>query len=369
MAGGMMKFGLIGLLALGASCASHQQDTRAIWANYIDVERACHPEDGGVRSPAVLVTIDGARWQEVFNGEDTSRVAAPRRKARDLFPNLYHLATDRGAMVGAPGKGHIHATGPNFISLPGYTEILTGRSPLACQSNECSAVATPTVLDEAYAAGARVAAFSSWEKLQRAITVAPGRFFVSCGRDGDPTIQPFPGGGEYRPDSVTAYEALRYLAKEQPDVLFVGLGDPDEYAHRGDYEGYVRALSFADAVVGEVFAILDRMGDRGARTNVFVTSDHGRAEDFKNHGGYAPESARVWLFAAGPAITARGRVASSDDRRLADVAPTMRVVLGLESDGSSHAGRPMGELLSEAQPATAHVDLEYRPREPHDSQP
>src|SRR5262249_22283697 len=158
--------------------------------------------------------------------------------------------------------------------LPGYTEIMTGRSPIACQDNDCRPTETPTVLDEAWASGASVAAFASWERLDRALTVAPGRFPVSCGRDSDPTIDPFPGGGDFRPDVITSYLALRHLWIAKPDVLYIGLGEPDEYAHRGDYAGYIASLRAADAVLGRLFDILDRMGERGARTNVFATSDH-----------------------------------------------------------------------------------------------
>jgi hypothetical protein len=266
------------------------------------------------------------------------------------MPNVHRLAQERGALLGAPGRGSIAASGPEFVSLPGYTEILSGRAPRACQSNDCPRATAPTLLDEVWASGAAVAAFASWERLDRAITSVPGRFLVSCGRDGDPTVDPYPGSGDFRPDAITAYLALDELWREQPDVLFLGLGEPDEYAHRGDREGYVDALRLDDTIVGQLFRVLERMGERGAATNVMVTADHGRANDFRGHGGWAPESARVWLLAAGPAFEARGRVASLEPRRLADVAPTLRVVLGLDADRSTLAGHAMSELFGTTPP-------------------
>jgi hypothetical protein len=352
LASGIAKAMVAALVVAGASCASTHRDVRSRSAHAIDAARAKN-EGRAIDSPVVLVTIDGARWQEVFLGTDGGRAHDTPRAPREILPNLYRLAADRGALVGAPGRGVIKATGPNYVSLPGYTEILTGRSPLRCQDNDCPPVDAPTVLDEAYAAGAKVAAFASWEKLDRALTVAPGRFPVSCGRDGDPTIDPWPGHGQFRPDAITAYLALRHLVTELPDVLFLGLGEPDEYAHHDDYEGYVRSLSFADAILGQLFAVLDRMGERGASTHVFVTADHGRASSFRDHGGWAPESARVWLFAAGPTIAARGRVPAPGEHRLADVAPTIRVVLGLEGDRSDDAGRPLSELFGDRPSALA----------------
>ena len=309
----------------------------------------------GVAAPVVLITIDGARWQEIFDGTDPALSHAPRRSARDLVPRLDRIVRERGAAIGGPGRGVIRATGPNFVSLPGYTELLTGRAPIGCQDNTCPLIQIPTVLDDAHAAGASVAVFGSWEMLDRAVSSRPGSFPVSVGRGGDARIDPAPGVGDFRPDRLTAELALHHLETERPDVLYVGLGEPDEYGHHDDYAGYLRALAFADAFVGRVEDALGRMGKRGASTHVFVTADHGRAREFKGHGGWAPESARVWLVAAGPSIAARGRVVSPSERHLADVTPTMRTVLGLtparEPDRSHDRdrgwpGEPIDELFA-----------------------
>ncbi len=294
------------------------------------------------RVPIVLVTLDGARWQEIFAGADPERSPPPQRlpSAAELMPNLHAM----DAEVGAPGAGVIRATGPNFVSSPGYREILTGRASDACQSNECPRIATETLLDEASAAGLRVAAFASWEKIDLAATARPGAFRVSAGRAGDPDIEPWPGTGDFRPDALTSQVALEHLVREEPDVLFLGLGEPDEYAHRGDYEGYLRSLERADAILGRLEATLARMGDRGAWTHVFVTADHGRAYDFRGHGGWAPESSRVWLFAKGPRVVAHGAVKSPRERHLSDIAPTVRALLGLPAPKRDLAS---GDVLSE----------------------
>ena len=175
-------------------------------------------------------------------------------------------------------------------------------------------------------------------------------------------IDPRPGVGNFRRDRFTAELALHHLATEQPDVLYVGLGEPDEYGHRDDYAGYLAALSYADAFVGRILDTLDHMGPRGSRTHVVVTADHGRARDFKGHGGAFPESARVWLFAAGPSITARGLVASSRERHLADVTPTLRSLVGLpQPRDRSHdrdlgwAGEPLTELFPTSQAGASPI--------------
>jgi hypothetical protein len=345
MAATWTQAAFVALFAVGMSCAAGGPDRLTAWGP--DKTEPLPPRGNReMWHPVVLVTIDGARWQEIFEGTDPKLADGPRRASREIVPHLDRMARERGAAIGAPGRGTIRATGPNFVSLPGYTEILSGRAPHGCPDNSCGRATLPTVLDEAYAAGGTVAAFTSWDRLERAATAWPGRFVVSSGRRNDPAISPKPGAGNYRPDRVTAEVALRHLVVERPDVLYVGLGDADEQAHRSNYRGYLEALTHADAFVGRVLEVLGRMGGRGERTHVIVTADHGRAHDFRNHGQMAPESARVWLVASGPTIAARGRVASPADRRLADVAPTLRVVLGLPADRSANAGRPLAELFA-----------------------
>ncbi len=315
----------------------------------------------GVGDPVIIVTIDGVRWQEIFDGTDPSRSAsAPRARKEDashLVPRLYALGTKRGAFVGAPGFGTISATGPQFISLPGYNEILSGRAPLDCSSNECERTRRPSLLDEAAARGARVAAFASWEKIDRAITVDASHraFHVDCGRGSPPTEQ-LVGSEDSRPDRLTAAAALAYYEAERPDVFYLGLGDPDEYAHLGDYDAYVSSIRFADEVVGRLMDIVDhdpnpKTRERSHRTHIVVSPDHGRAKDFRSHGGFeSPEASRVWLMAAGPRITARGFVSSPSPHHLADIAPTLRLVLGLPDATSSSRGElgsPIDELLFE----------------------
>ncbi|MBX3232797.1 MAG: alkaline phosphatase family protein [Labilithrix sp.] len=279
------------------------------------------------------------RWQEVHEGTDPHRWRSAPIDARTLTPNLHALGERAGAFIGAPGYGTIAATGPNYISQPGYEEILTGRFS-GCDSNHCPRTVLPTLLDEARAAGAKVAVFASWERIDLASTASPGAFFVSAGRHGDDTIAPWPGVGDYRPDRITSEVALAYYAKERPDVFYLSLGDPDEHAHHGDYSGYVNALRRADETLGRLLELVDE------NTHVVVTADHGRADSFADHGSM-PEAARVWMAASGPRFLARGAVTSPHPRRLADIAPTLRVVLGLPSDVSTRSGAPIEELFGE----------------------
>jgi Metalloenzyme superfamily len=286
----------------------------------------------------VLVVLDGARWQEVLVGTDPHFADGDDRgvAATRLMPTL-HRMIDEGGVIGAIGHGPpMVATGPNFISLPGYTEIFSGRTPALCADNECPATRLPTLVDEIRARSSDVAVYSSWQPIARAAARNASDIVMSTGSDGT---------GAFRPDRATADLALAYLIERRPAFLFVGLGEPDEFAHRGDYAGYLGSLRQADEVLTELRERLSVMGEYGDHTSILVTCDHGRADDFQDHGAPWPESSRVWLVGAGGAIPARGEIDTSDKHRLADIAPTIRRLIGLSDDASPGAGEPIAELL------------------------
>ena len=327
-------------------------------------------DDERAESAVVLVVLDGVRWQEVFDGVDRTLArrhgisASSWPNPADLMPNLHRLVDAEGLAIGAPGHGaEITASGPQFISLPGYIEIFAGKPDLACSRNDCMPAPMRTIVDEVRDSGdARdVALVTSWPNIARAASTESG-FVLSAGRklvdredelradgstasllDQGARAPSFPGWGDYRPDAFTSRLALRRLAVSRPRFLFVGLGDADEYAHRNDYAGYLRAVHASDTFLGDLTALLGSMGARGRHTTVLVTADHGRAHNFIDHGAQFPESGRVWLVAAGADVADRGLVAASR-HTLSDVAPTIRALLGIGAGGEgAGAAGPVGE--------------------------
>lgn len=324
--------------------------------------------DGGSEHTTVLVALDGVRWQEVFEGVEPERARDEGMSEREivsarvLVPNL-HALMDAGAALNGE---RFSASGPEFISLPGYQEMLTGRRDTGCTTNDCGHVRFPTLADDFAARSGvsplEVAVIASWPGIEPAAARNPWRLTISVGRRGGVTkdllrfddfavelleagarAAPAPGGGDYRPDQSTAAIALHYLRTQRPRFLFLSLGDTDEYGHRNDYRGYLRALSHADWVVGHIAAILAGHRREGRRATLLVTTDHGRSHDFAGHGASAPESARAWLVAAGWGIEARGLVTPPVPRRLADVAATIRTITGV-GQVRKH-GAPLAELM------------------------
>jgi hypothetical protein len=329
-------------------------------------------------SAVVLVVLDGVRWQELFEGVDPEiarRQKMPEREwvdAESLMPTLHDVLIARGVAVGAPGQGpEMRASGPNYVSLPGYNEILSGRPPSHCPDNGCAATRETTLPDE-LALGTAIdprgevdaAVISSWESIDRAASRGGTDVVVSAGRhhgrsldvlrtddterrllDQASRSSSWPGEADFRPDRYTIDIALRLLETRAPRFLFIGLGEPDEFAHQDNYRGYLDSLRAADRALARLVGTLGRLGERGRRTSIFVTTDHGRSNAFRDHGGFAPESGRVWLVASGAGIEEKGLVRSEVPHRLADIAPTMRVLLGMNADPRRDAGRAIEEIL------------------------
>lgn len=316
-----------------------------------------------------IVAIDGVRYQEVFGGADPKRVGKAERARLPrgpLMPKLTALLETRGAILGAPGLGPApRASGPNYVSLPGYSEMLSGRGPSDCEDNECSGARAATLLDQAargFPAG-EVAVFSSWPSIARVAAKDADKLVMSCGRTGGRQLSllkrsrasrewlergrrasPKPSFGEFRPDRYTAGLALSYLQEHKPSLMFMSLGETDEYAHQNKYREYLGAMSFADEVIGRLWSVLEKFEAQGHRVTLLVTTDHGREAEFVQHGRQFPDSGRVWIAAVGSTIGARGYVVSRREHRLAELVPTVQDLLGLPARVPGQRTRALAEL-------------------------
>lgn len=347
------------LLALVGACAGG--DTPSTARPHLSlVGIGAKPVLGGGR--VVLVTLDGVRWQEVFHGVDTTR-SSLGGGPEVTMPRTNALVREHGVALGAgqPGCGAVRTAGGSNVSLPGYMEIFSGRVP-ACRDNLCPRISTPTVMDEAaWGIDGTATSITSWPIIANAATSSAELVGVAAGTRAwegprpenaqgivekvaaTANVDSFPGAPGYRPDAVTAAIALEYLKTEKPTVMHVGLGDTDEFGHKDDYPRYLAALRLADDMIGAIADLVTRDPDDADRTTVIVTSDHGRAYDFKDHGFFMLGSERTFVLAFGAHVKPRG-VACARDHTLADIAPTIRALVGLPRDDSDDAGAPITEV-------------------------
>jgi hypothetical protein len=336
----------------------------------------------------VVVVVDGARWQEIFSGTDRALAKIhqlPESALLDgpaLVPTLHGIIENGGVALGAPDHGApIAASGPAFLSAPGYIEIFSGRPAVDCLSNRCSFSGQSNLLDQ-IAEHSRgrpgdVAVFASWPGMLRTVSRDSRDVLVSAGRRGRQNLAPvlddpeaaelyargaradsYPGQHDYRPDRHTADLALDHLRRRRPRFMLLSLGDADKFGHANMYRQYLEALRESDKVVAQVARVLDELDAQGWPSTLVITADHGRDRRCREHGRGYPESARAWLIARGAGIVDGGYVSAPEPRRLADIAPTVRRILGLRADEGKSAGTPMVELLSPAvNPPTSGLGL------------
>lgn len=290
----------------------------------VEVPSFVHP----IQPKVVLITIDGVRWQEIFNGTDPILYHGQKISARELLPNLYHYFVDNGIVVGK--DSNFIATGPRHISLPGYLEIMRGHPSKDCQTNECDA---PVLDDNMTWLFKEPAVFASWDTIKKTV---PNKIVVNCGRSYRSEAwkkaelddnQKFPEywDEEYRPDFLTQQAALDYFQYYNPDFFWVSLGDTDEWAHAGRYQEYLDSLRAADAFVGQVI----RMVNNSPEYTFIITADHGRNLFWQHHGEDA-ESARDWLMMAGRGIPKKGFVTYKSTKSLSNILPTVKhIVTGI----------------------------------------
>ncbi|MDO8434324.1 MAG: 2,3-bisphosphoglycerate-independent phosphoglycerate mutase [Candidatus Binatus sp.] len=123
-----------------------------------------------------------------------------------------------------------------------------------------------------------------------------------------------------------AKRAAEEIQSGNSGVIVMNFANPDMVGHTGHYEATVAAIEATDAALGVVIAAL------GARSGVaLITSDHGNAEFMADpatgqaHTAHTTNPVPLILFDP----NFRGRLRSGGT--LADVAPTLLAMLGLEA--------------------------------------
>jgi hypothetical protein len=347
----------VGVLALGAALAAP----------------AASPPARNV----VLVTTDGLRWQEVFAGADERLINkengvdepeevrrafwrdTPEARRQALLPFLWTVVAREGQLYGnrARGSSARVTNGLNF-SYPGYNELLTGAADPRIDSNDKRPNPNVTVLEwldgrEPYRG--RVAAFCSWDVFPFILNRERSHVTVNA------AFEPVPDAGRaelamlnrlladttpvetgVRHDSFTFAAAMDYLRARQPRVLYLGLGETDEWAHAKRYDRYLEAAHRFDRFVGELWQELQqRDGYRGS-TSLVVTADHGRGDgpEWKNHGAKVAGAQDIWIAVLGPATPALGERSDAEPVTQAQVAATVAALLGEDYRKAAPAAAP-----------------------------
>ena len=318
----------------------------------------------------IVVTLDGFRPQEFFGGADATlmdaksggvpdvaglkarylrETAEARREA--LLPFLWGTVAKKGQVFGDRSRGSVaRLTNGKKFSYPGYNEIFCGFGDDRIDSNAKRPNPNLSVLeflDEKPAFKGRVAAFCTWDVFPSIFRSAQNGLKVHAGwtpivdepltdrqRLANLTMGHLP---HYWPDNtfdlITMEAAREHMLRHRPRVMFIGLGETDEWAHGRRYDLYLASAHAADRYLDDLWRTLQSLPDYKDRTTLILTTRIISTAG-AHRGSTGPATARrssvreyMWIAVLGPDTPSLG-VRERTEVTQGQVASTIAALLG-----------------------------------------
>ncbi|QKZ15823.1 alkaline phosphatase family protein [Spirosoma sp. KUDC1026] len=332
----------------------------------------------------ILVTLDGVRWQEVFNGADSTllfdpvytRDTANARKAfwkptpterRELvMPFLWNTIGKQGQLYGNRKLGNrMNVTNPHWFSYPGYNEILSGYADDRIDSNDKVDNPNVTVLEflnQQPKLKGKVAVFSSWDVIEAAVNEKRSGIYASSANEpAQPrtgadsllsdltTLYPREFGDGVRADFLTYFTARQYVKQHQPRVLFLSFDETDDLAHAGRYLDHLNMVKSIDTYLADLWQMIQKMPQYAGKTALLITTDHGRGHtpkaQWKSHGNKTVDSYQIWLGAMGPGVATSGEQKAGPLLYQNQIAATLAQLLGYTFTAAHPVGAPIETVV------------------------
>ena len=339
----------------------------------------------------IVVMIDGMRWQEVFRGADPELIktvgpdglpagkyrtayaekayarATPAESRAAIMPFVWGEMAAHGQVFGNRDLGSdSHVTNGFNFSYPGYNETLTGWGDPRIHSNDNIPNPNVTVfewLNRKPELHGHVAAFGAWEDFNGIFNKDRCGFPVNASYDPLTEMPATPEltllnrlkqeGIRIWPDEVfdppMFYTALEYVKYAKPRVLFIGLGETDDWAHADSYAEYLNAAHRSDAYIAALWNLIQGMPEYKDKTTLVVLPDHGRGEGAKwtGHGQDLPESSQTWMAWLGPDTAPLGERKNAGPVTESEVAATLAALLGEDYHAAvPKSGAPIADVVS-----------------------
>lgn len=348
----------------------------------------------------VLITLDGVRWQEVFNGADNSLInntdfvkkpeqlktqfwaKTANERQQLLMPFLTQVVAKKGIIIGDRANGStMSVSNPWYFSYPGYNEILTGEVDENINSNNKVLNPNKTILerlDKLPEFKGSTALFGSWDVFPYIVNTKRSNVYVNAGfmsiEENLFTDAPLLNALQneipspwynVRLDSFTYRFAKAYMLAKKPKLLVISLGETDDFAHDGHYDQYLKSARQSDAFIKDLWATIQTTAGYKNNTTLIITTDHGRgnnANDWQHHSSKRalaelelgantyPEgiigSEHIWLAAIGPAIKGSGLIKTKNELKQAQIAATVLKALGQNpNEINSNMAPAISEIL------------------------
>lgn len=334
----------------------------------------------------LFVMTDGVRWHEVFEGADKTTMVVgntnakhadalaakfwretPEARREILLPFFWNVVARQGQAYGNRNRqSTAQVTNGLKFSYPGYQEVLCGFPDPRINKNDVGPNPNASVLEwlngkPAYRG--RVAAFGAWNTFNDILNRQRCGFLVNAGlaplefAGAPPQVGllnqlklelPICVGADPM-DALVFHSALEYFRATKPRVLYVALGETDEWGHAGRYDQYLTATQRFDAFVRTLWETAQAMPQYKDKTTLILATDHGRGgglTDWRDHGEKTKDSEHVWIGFLGPDTPALGERANVAPVGLDQVAATMAALLGEDYRAAvPKAGKPIADVL------------------------
>lgn len=314
-----------------------------------------------------IITIDGFRWQEVFNGADSSLIndekytpdtetmkmlywdTSPEERRKKLMPFFWNVLATKGQLFGnREFDNKVNAANAYAISYPGYNEIFTGNTDFTVSSNKKNLDPNINVLEYLNSTKefkGKVAAFTSWDVFPYILNEKRSGIKMNSGYEdiSDASLsseqkminkvqdEAINEKAATRFDELTFLTAKEYISKQHPRVLFLGLGETDEFAHKGRYDLYLQQASDVDKMIEELWHWVQTTPGYKDNTDFLITTDHGRGKRSKrwsDHGAFIKGSSQTWFALIGPDIKPLGEIKQEEQLYQAQLAETIANLVG-----------------------------------------
>lgn len=334
----------------------------------------------------LLVTLDGLRWQDVFTGADNAMLNAedgrvadlratrqrfwrgePEARRELLMPFLWTTIAKEGQLFGDPSRGSpAKVTNPHRFSYPGYAELLVGFVNPLVDSNNKFPNPDKTVLEWLHGRpgfAGRIAAFSGWDVHPYILARDRSRLFVESAWE-PVTVASTPERREqlqatfdhlprywegFAFDAPTFARAKEYFVVQKPRVLYLALGETDEWGHGRRYDLYLQMARNADAMIRELWELAQADPQYRGKTSLVVTVDHGRGRgprDWTDHGEKVEGAEEIWMAVLGPDTPPLG-VRKDTPATQSMIAATVAALLGEDYQAAvPQAAAPLPGVMS-----------------------
>jgi len=332
----------------------------------------------------IIITTDGFRWQELFNGMEDAIVnqkkfhqgdssylfnkyggATTQERREKLLPFFWNTIAKQGQIYGNRIKNNkVDVANNQWFSYPGYNEILTGYFDPAIQSNDYPPNPNSNLfafLQKQESYKNKIAAFAAWNAFDRILNEKVSGFPVINGTESISRILKDEQSilisnmlrDSYQPwkeveclDVYTNYQALHYLKTKKPKAMFISFGETDEWAHHGDYNHYLDAAHQVDAYIKAIWDWAQSTPGYKDNTYILVTTDHGRGfnNEWTSHGADVKGASSIWFALLGPNVKNIGALGEQTKEQQVfqkQLAATMTKLIGHPFKAEHPVGEPI----------------------------